>query len=74
MKRIFMVLIFLAILPLFYVIAQAQPAAKMPRIARLSPSTAAADEVVLAGFRQGLREHGWAIPPNVLARADRVIR
>jgi putative ABC transport system substrate-binding protein len=45
--------------------AQAQLAAKTPRIARLSPSTAAADEIILAGFRQGLREHGWVENKNI---------
>jgi putative ABC transport system substrate-binding protein len=65
MKRIFIVLIFLAILPAFYVTALAQPAAKIPRIARLSPSTAVADEIMLAGFRRGLREHGWVENKNI---------
>jgi putative ABC transport system substrate-binding protein len=65
MKRILIVLTLFAMLPPFYITAQAQPAAKLPRVARLSPSTATADEVVLAGFRQGLREHGWVENKNI---------
>ena len=58
MKRIFIALALLIMLPGFAVIAQAQQTARLPRVARLSPSTANADEIMLAGFRQGLKEHG----------------
>jgi putative tryptophan/tyrosine transport system substrate-binding protein len=39
---------------------------KVPRIARLSPSSANADSPVLAAFRQGLRDHGWIEGQNIL--------
>lgn len=38
---------------------------KIPRIGRLAPSTATADEIVLSSFRQGLRDHGWIEHKNV---------
>ena len=40
--------------------AAAQSMPNIPRIARLSPSSAAADKPALAGFREGLRQHGWS--------------
>jgi putative tryptophan/tyrosine transport system substrate-binding protein len=46
--------------------AEAQTTAKMPRIARLSPSSAAADAPVLEAFRQGLRDHGWIEGQNIV--------
>jgi len=46
--------------------ADAQQSTKLPRVARLSPSTAAADEIMLSGFRQGLKEHGWIENKNIL--------
>jgi putative tryptophan/tyrosine transport system substrate-binding protein len=49
-----------------YSIAQAQPTARLPRVARLSPSSAAADEIMLAAFRQGLKEHGWIEKKNII--------
>src|ERR1044072_5860228 len=42
-----------------YARADAQQSTRLPRVARLSPSTAVADEIMLSGFRQGLKEHGW---------------
>jgi putative tryptophan/tyrosine transport system substrate-binding protein len=45
--------------------AAAQPMTTLPRIARLSPSSAAADKPVLAGFREGLRQHGWSDGQNI---------
>lgn len=42
------------------------PAATMPRIRRLSPSTALADQVVLSAFRQGLKDHGSIERKNLL--------
>ncbi len=65
MKRIFIALALLIMLPGFAVIAQAQQTARLPRVARLSPSTANADEIMLAGFRQGLKEHGWIENKNI---------
>src|SRR5678809_16407 len=46
--------------------ADAQQSTRLPRVARLSPSTAAADEIMLSGFRQGLKEHGWIENKNIL--------
>jgi putative tryptophan/tyrosine transport system substrate-binding protein len=45
--------------------AAAQPTPNIPRIARLSPSSAAADKPALAGFREGLRQHGWTDKQNI---------
>ena len=60
------ILLLLAMLPGFGVAVQAQQTARLPRVARLSPSTAAADEIMLAGFRQGLKEHGWIENKNII--------
>ena len=65
MKKILIVLFLCAMLPALCVTAQAQTTAKMPRIARLSPSSAAADVPVLTGFRQGLKEHRWVEGENI---------
>jgi putative ABC transport system substrate-binding protein len=46
--------------------AKAQMTTKTPRIARLSPSSAAADAPVLEAFRQGLRDHGWIEGKNIV--------
>ena len=62
-SKIFAVLFTLTI---FAAISQAQPLSKVPRIARLSPSSAAADEIMLAGFRLGLKEHGWIENKNIM--------
>jgi putative ABC transport system substrate-binding protein len=45
--------------------AAAQPTTTLPRIGRLSPSSAAADKPALAGFREGLRQHGWTDKQNI---------
>ena len=66
MKRIFIGLALFIMLPQSAVIAQAQQSARLPRVARLSPSSAAADEIMLAGFRLGLKEHGWIENKNIM--------
>jgi putative ABC transport system substrate-binding protein len=45
--------------------AAAQSIPNIPRVARLSPSSAAADKPPLAGFREGLRQHGWTDKQNI---------
>ena len=45
--------------------AAAQPTTALPRIARLSPSSATVDKPALAGFREGLRQHGWTDGQNI---------
>jgi putative tryptophan/tyrosine transport system substrate-binding protein len=45
--------------------AAAQPTTTVPRIGRLSPSSAAADKPALAGLREGLRQHGWTDRQNI---------
>jgi len=45
--------------------AEAQQPVKIPRIVRLSPTSAAGDAPVLAAFRQGLRNHGWVERRNI---------
>jgi putative tryptophan/tyrosine transport system substrate-binding protein len=47
----------------FFAAAQSMP--NIPRIARLSPSSAAADKPALTGFREGLRQHGWTDKQNI---------
>ena len=59
-------------------LVEAQQPAKIPRIGflqrRVAPTPTNPDPLGEA-FLQGLRELGYiAIPPNVLVRADRVIR
>jgi ABC-type uncharacterized transport system substrate-binding protein len=46
--------------------ANAQQTAKIPRIGYLSGSTASASGSLLDGFRQGLRDHGYAEGKNIL--------
>ena len=65
MKKLITLLIFYTMLSAPCATSQAQPAARVPRVARLSPSTAVADEIILAGFRRGLREHGWVENKNI---------
>ncbi|HKY08208.1 MAG TPA: ABC transporter substrate-binding protein [Candidatus Binatia bacterium] len=64
MKKIAIVLL-LGMLSASDIAAQAQQTPRLPRVARLSPSSAPADEIMLAGFRRGLKEHGWIENKNI---------